>query len=325
VRREKKRAGAQHEKKRAKERHEIRSAIPRHEGGGMDFTRLTDHICILGEGPVWDDRRQMLFFVDIPAPAVHAVRLDGSDFRTWQMPNIVGSIGLTESGRLIVALKHDLVLFDPDADTLESFTGLPGDEPAENRLNDGKVGPDGAFWVGTMHDVPDRQPIGALYRVAPDGTVTRHVRELRVSNGLAWSPDGRIMYHADTRSRWLDRWDFDPATGAIGNRTRIVTFDGSIGLPDGGATDAEGIYWVTGNYGSRLLCYNSAGELVAWHPFPVPAPTMTCFCGPDLRTLAVTTHRSGAVIKQLDRYPESGGVFIARAPVAGSPVARMPI
>lgn len=291
----------------------------------MEFTRLGTTICELGESPLWDDRRELLFYIDIAAHTVHAIRLDGSDAQSWGMPAIIGSIGLTESGRLIAALKHDLMLLDPDTGTLEPFGRLPADEPGENRLNDGKVGPDGAFWVGTMHDVADRQPIGALYRVAPDGTVTRHVEGLRVSNGLAWSPDGRIMYHADTRNFWLDRWDFDPAAGAISNRTRLATFDGSIGLPDGGATDAEGIYWATGAYGGRLNCYDASGGLVASHAFPVPAPTMPCFCGPDLSMLAVTSHRVGTVAQQLDRFPESGGLFIAKAPTKGSPIPRMPL
>jgi sugar lactone lactonase YvrE len=292
----------------------------------MDFTRLGDITCELGEGPVWDERRELLFFVDILAPAIHAIRLDGTGLRTWPMPKVIGSIGLTESGRLIAALKDELVLFDPDSGALQPFARLPADEPAENRLNDGKVGPDGAFWVGTMHDVPtDRQPIGALYRVAPDGTVTRHIEGLRTSNGLAWSPDGRLMYHADTRGSWFDRWDFDAATGTIGNRTRLASFNGSIGLPDGAATDADGVYWLTGAYGGRLNCYDASGDLVVWYPFPVPAPTMPCFCGPDLRMLAVTSHRTGAVAAQLDRYPASGGLFIAPSPVAGSPVPRMPV
>jgi sugar lactone lactonase YvrE len=289
----------------------------------MEFTRLGGHICKLGESPLWDDRRQVLFFIDILAPAIHAVRLDGSDAGSWAMPSVIGSIGLTESGRLIAALKHDLVLFDPDADTLQPFAWLPANEPRDNRLNDGKVGPDGAFWVGTMHDVPNREPIGALYRVAPNGSVTRHVEGLRVSNGLAFSPDGAVMYHSDTRNFWLDRWDLSPADGRIGNRRRLATFDGSIGLPDGAATDADGIYWSTGAYAGRLNCFTSEGELRAWYAFPVPAPTMPCFCGPDLRMLAVTSHRTGTVAAQLDRFPESGGVFIARAPVAGSPVPRM--
>jgi sugar lactone lactonase YvrE len=290
----------------------------------MEFTRLGDTICELGESPLWDDRRELLFYIDILAHAIHAIRLDGSGAQSWTMPAIIGSMGLTESGRLIAALKHELALFDPDTGALAPLTRLPADEPAVNRLNDGKVGPDGAFWAGTMHDVPaNRQPIGALYRVAPDGTVTRHVDELRTSNGLAWSPDGRMMYHADTRNSWLDRWDFDAVSGTIANRTRLAIFDGSIGLPDGGAMDAEGVYWSAGIYGGRLNCYSAAGALIGWHAFPVPAPTMPCFCGPDLRMLAVTSHRTGAVAAQLDRFPESGGLFIARASVAGSPVARM--
>lgn len=291
----------------------------------MEFTRLGDHICELGESPVWDERRGVLFFIDIKAPAIHAIRLDGTGLQTWPMPNVVGSIGLTESGRLIASLKHDLALFDPDTNALQPFARLPASEPVDTRLNDGKVGPDGAFWVGTMHDVEDRQPVGALYRVGADGTVMPQIESLRVSNGLAFSPDGRFMYHSDTRSHWLDRWDFDAATGAIGGRTRLVDFDRSIGLPDGGATDADGIYWSAGIYGARLNCFDPGGELVASHALPVPAPTMPCFCGPDLRTVAVTSLRTGDVARQLDKFPESGGTFIARAEVAGSPVPRMPL
>jgi sugar lactone lactonase YvrE len=289
----------------------------------MEFTRLGDHICGLGESPVWDDRRELLFFVDIDAPAIHAIRLDGTGLLTWPMPNVIGSIGLTESGRLIAALKHDVALFDPDTGDLRPFARLPSDEPADTRLNDGKVGPDGAFWVGTMHDVQDRQPVGALYRIGPEGDVTRQIGGLRVSNGIAFTPDGTSMYHSDTRSYWLDRWDFSAADGMIGNRTRLFDFDRSIGLPDGGAMDADGLYWSAGIYGGRLNCFNRDGVLSAWHAFPVPAPTMPCFCGPDLRMLAVTSLRVGDVARQLDRFPQSGGVFLARAAVAGSPVTRM--
>lgn len=289
----------------------------------MEFVRLGDLICELGESPLWDERRELLFFVDILAPAIHAIRLDGSGLRSWPMPAAVGSIGFTLSGRLIVALKHDLALFDPESGSLQPFARLPPDEPGSTRLNDGKVGPDGAFWVGTMHDAPEREPIGALYRVAPDGSVTKQIEGLKVSNGLAFSPDGTLMYHADTRSFWLDRWDFSAATGAISGRTRIREFDGGIGLPDGGAMDAEGRYWSAGIYGGQINCFSLEGELLSSLAFPVPAPTMPCFCGQDLRLIAVTSHRTGAIAAQLDRFPQSGGLFIARAPVGGAPVGRM--
>ena len=293
--------------------------------GRMEFVRLGDLTCELGESPVWDDRRELLFFVDILAPAIHAIRLDGSGLRSWPMPAPVGSVGLTQTGRLIAALKHELALFDPDSGSLQPFTRLPPDEPHSNRLNDGKAGPDGAFWVGTMHDVPERQPIGALYRVAPDGSVTRHVEGLKVSNGLAFSPDGTLIYHSDTRSSWLDRWDFSAATGTISGRKRIHEFDGAIGLPDGGAMDAEGCYWSAGIYAGRLNRFSAGGALIASLDLPVPAPTMPCFCGPDLRLIAVTSHRTGPIAAQLDRFPQSGAVFIARAAVSGAPVGRMAV
>ncbi len=289
----------------------------------MQFVCLADLKCELGESPVWDERRELLFFVDILAPAIHAIRLDGSGLQSWPMPAPVGSVGLTGSGRLIAALKHDLALFDPESGALQPFAHLPPDEPQGTRLNDGKVGPDGAFWVGTMDDAPERQPIGALYRVAPDGTVTRLIDGLKVSNGLAFSPDGTMMYHADTRSFWLDRWDFSAATGAISGRRRLTEFDGAIGLPDGGATDAEGCYWSAGIYAGRLNRFSAEGELLGSYEVPVPAPTMPCFCGPDLRSIALTSHRIGTIAAQLDRFPQSGGVFIAHAQVSGSPVARM--
>lgn len=291
----------------------------------MEFNCLGDIQCELGESPVWDDRRELLFFVDILAPAIHAIKLDGSGLRSWPMPAPVGSVGLTRTGRLIAALKHDLALFDPESGALQPFARLPPDEPRTTRLNDGKVGPDGAFWIGTMDDEPDRRPIGALYRVAPDGSVTRQIEALRVSNGLAFSPDGTMMYHADTRSFWLDRWDFSAATGAISGRRRIHTFDGGIGLADGGATDAEGCYWSAGIYAGRLNRFSPEGELLEGFAVPVPAPTMPCFCGPNLRLLAVTSHRTGTIAAQLDRFPQSGRLFIARAPVRGEPVARMEV
>ena len=290
----------------------------------MEFVCLADLKCELGESPVWDDRRELLFFVDILAPAIHAIRLDGSGLRTWPMPAVVGSVGLRQDGRLIAALKHDLALFDPESGSLQPFARLPPDEPPSTRLNDGKVGPDGAFWVGTMHDVPEREPIGALYRVAPDGSVTRQIEGLKVSNGLAFSPDGTVMYHADTRSFWLDRWDFSAATGTISGRTRIREFDGGIGLPDGGATDTEGCYWSAGIYGGThqpLQRLRASCSHRSTFPFPrrrCPASAAPiCACSPSRATAPVP------IAAQLDRFPQSGGVFIARAPVSGSAVGRM--
>jgi sugar lactone lactonase YvrE len=290
----------------------------------MDFTCLLDIRCALGESPVWDDRRELLFFVDVMGPAIHAVRLDGTGLQTWPMPKPVGSIGLAESGHLIAALWHDLAVFDTDTGALTLLATLT-DEPATNRLNDGKVGPDGAFWVGTMDMSKPRRPVGSLYRLTGDGRVERKSMGYGVSNGLAFSPDGRTMFHSDSYSLApiIDRWALDPATGEIAGRTRIAVLDEKTGFPDGAACDAEGHYWSAGVFGGLLNLFTSAGALIESHPVPVPAPTMPCFCGPDLRTLVITSLRESSGPVKIAQNPQSGSLFVARAPVAGTPVGRI--
>ena len=138
----------------------------------------------------------------------------------------------------------------------------------------------------------------------PRGKVEKKVDQIYTSNGLAWTPDGRTMIHTDSRGRWIDRWTFDPATGAISDRRRIVAdIEEAAGRPDGGATDAEGCYWSAGVSAGRLNRYDLDGKLLAHYPVPVAAPTMPCFGGPDLKTLFVTSLRTGRSPEALAKFP----------------------
>jgi sugar lactone lactonase YvrE len=168
-----------------------------------------------------------------------------------------------------------------------------------------------------MDDSPAKRPIAALYRVTPDGRIEKQAEGYGVSNGLAWSPDGRVMYHSDTRGPRIDAWDFDAATGALANRRRFATLSEAEGRPDGGATDAEGCYWSAGISAGCLNRFSPAGELLAKVAMPVPAPTMPCFAGPHLY---VTSLRNGRDPDLLARHPTMGGLFRLPAPVAGCPV-----
>jgi sugar lactone lactonase YvrE len=149
--------------------------------------------------------------------------------------------------------------------------------------------------------------------------VERKVQGLLVSNGLAWTADGEVMFHADSRGPWIDRWRFDRRTGAISQRTRIAVLDEARGRPDGGSCDAEGFYWNAGVSAGRLNRFAADGRLAESHPLPVPAPTMPCFGGPDFRTLYVTSLRDGRPADMLEAAPRSGGLFSAEASVAGFP------
>ena len=284
----------------------------------LHFERAGDVTCRLGEGATWDERTGRLWFVDIMGEALHAFAPASGETRSWHFETVVPSLGLTASGRILLALRHEIILFDPETEARETLCTIDAGRD-DLRLNDGKVGPDGAFWVGTMNDLKTNDPIAALWRVTPDGAATQVVEGIAVSNGLAWTADGGTMFHADSRGPWIDRWDFDPSSGAISGRTRIAEPGDDIGRPDGGTVDVEGSYWSAGVSAGRINRFSADGTLIDWAPAPAATPSMPCFGGDDFRTLFVTTIREGKTAEQLAASPGSGGLFAASAPVAGFP------
>lgn len=287
----------------------------------LDFRCIADLRADLLESPVWDERRGVLFVCDIPGGEIIEIDLAEGPRRRWSFEQNVTALGLGESGALVVALARKVIVFDPESgERRDLWTGY--DEPATSRLNDGKVGPNGAFFVGSMDGRADREDIGVLYRIDAEGHAIVVSDGFAISNGLAWSPDGRAMYHSDSRGPWIDRYDFDPDTGVASNRTRLIDLDEKTGRPDGGACDAAGDYWSAGVSAGMLNRIGPDGTLRERYPLPVPSPTMPCFCGPDLSRIAITSHRLGGEAA-IAAAPLSGGVFVADAPVRGTAVARM--
>jgi sugar lactone lactonase YvrE len=286
-----------------------------------NVTRLLDCRNELGESPVWDDAHDRLFWVDINGKAVHALDLADSRHHTWPMPGRVGAIGRCDSGRLIAAIENTVqfLALDTGALTMLATIAFP---IRQSRFNDGKIGPDGAFWVGSMDDRADKQPESILYRITADGRVEEKVGGLIIPNGLAFSPDGRTMFHSDSRGAWIDRWDFDPATGAIANRRRIATLTNEDGRPDGGACDIEGNYWSSGISARVLNKFSPDGKLLLKIPVPTLRPTMPCFGGKDMKTIFITSARENLSAEQLAAHPDAGGLFTVTVDVAGAPVAK---
>jgi sugar lactone lactonase YvrE len=268
---------------------------------------------LLGEGAVWSVRDQALWWVDINAPSLH--RFDPATGRdeAWIMPESIGCLALGPAHRVLVGLASGLAWFDPQAHQLEHDARIEADVPT-SRLNDGRCDRQGRLWVGSMNrGVPGVH--GSLYRCEAGAAPRAMLTGIQVPNTTAFSPDGRIMYFADSPSRCIRAFDLDPATGDISGERIFATVD--TGVPDGATVDAEGGLWVACWDGWRVLRFRPDGGLDREIAMPVPRPTCCAFGGPDLATLYVTSARNGLDADMLDRAPLSGGVFALRPGVRG--------
>jgi sugar lactone lactonase YvrE len=271
----------------------------------------------IGECPIWDAKGRRLLWTSINDGDIHALSLYTGERRKWHFNSTVGAFGLCRSDRLVVALRDQVVVFDPSSGKRTTLATIK--QPvAQARLNDGKVGPDGSFWVGGMDERPVKEAIAKLYRITAEGGVAEIADGLKVSNGLAWSPDGRIMYHSDSQGSWIDRWDFDPATGAATNRRRFLDLDEATGRPDGAAVDVEGCYWSAGVSASRVNRFALDGHLIEAFELPSLRPTMPCFGGDDMKTVFVTSLTNNVPPAMLAAHPLCGKTLSFRSAVAGT-------
>jgi sugar lactone lactonase YvrE len=271
----------------------------------------------LAESPVWDASRERLLWVDILDGRVEALDMATGERATFSAGEPVGALALRRAGGLVLAVEHGFATLDPEWRSLETVATV--DQPgAPWRFNDGKCDPAGRFWAGTV--AYDEAPsAGLLYCLAADGTVGEVLRDVTVSNGLAWSPDERVMYYVDSPTREIHAFDFDVATGAIGARRRLVEVEDPAGLPDGMTTDCDGCLWVALWGGAAVRRYTPDGALDREIRLPTSHVTSCTFGGADLGTLFVTTAREGLSPADLNREPQAGAVFAIDVDQRGLP------
>jgi len=280
---------------------------------GPHFTKLIDIPLGIGESPVWDHRTGLLWFIDMVAPAIYSYSIWSSQLQRYETPSMVCALGLAAKGRLVVALRDGVHVFDPESGKYESVA-QPEPHLPDNRLNDGCVGPDGAFWVGSMFDGMPYQATGAFYRISADGGIRKIRDGIHIANGLGWSPDGRRLYYADSVITEIRCRGFDPETGETAGDEIFATLDGRLGHPDGAAVDASGCYWSAGVTAGRLNRISPEGQLLESIELPVSSPTMACFGGEDMKTLFITslTSEPGS--------PAGEGTLISmKCEIAGTP------
>jgi len=275
---------------------------------------------VLGEGPVWDERQQRLYWVDIERGELHQCREDGSEPRYVQLPGRLGCVVLRrDRPGLVAGLEREIVALTLEPLHIERLAALDAQEPYV-RCNDGKCDLEGRFWVGTC-DARSSEAVGWLYRYTVAGEPVRTLGPCVCVNGPAFSPDGRRLYWVDSYQRVIHAAALDVA-GKI-SRPRIFTRfeDPTWGYPDGLTCDAEGCVWVAHWGGARISRFSPHGELLAAIALPVKQPSSCTFGGAGLRRLFISSAAIG--LSSSGTAPAVDGALLAvDLPVGGLPAGR---
>ena len=274
----------------------------------MRITRVGTTKDRLGEGPIWDAESQRLFWLDFLAGTIHRLDPVSGERQDYAVPAPIGSMSLCRSGGAILSLQDGFHRHDFTTGSTEPVALLGLGHP-HVRLNDGKTDRQGRFVAGTMHlhRADDEPVVGGLFRLNPEGTVDLLVEDIATSNGPCFSPDGRILYFADSTRQTIWVFDYDIATGTPRNR-RVFADLRTLGTaPDGATVDAEGHLWSCLIRTGTIARFDPAGRIVAQFPFPVRYPTSLTFGGAGLDVLYVTSISKS--VRFEDPAEDAGGLF----------------
>jgi sugar lactone lactonase YvrE len=272
----------------------------------------------LGEGPSWDAATRTLYWIDIYSGEIHACSPETGSDRVIPVGEPVGCLAPANVGGLIIASQSGIARLDPETGLRKTLTNPEAHLPG-NRFNDGKCDPAGRFLAGTM-DNAEVEASGSLYSLSPDGTLKTLRRGVRISNGLAWSPDHATLYYIDTPTRAVMAFAYDLATGDISQPRKAVHVPEELGWPDGMTADTQGNLWIAMWGGAALTKWDPAsGRLLQKIPVPALNVTSCAFGGERMTDLYITSARKGMDSEQLVQYPRTGGLFRLRTDVKGMP------
>ncbi|XP_011454610.3 regucalcin-like [Crassostrea angulata] len=269
------------------------------------------------EGPHWDDVTNTLLFVDILENTVHRYHPETGTVDVIQLDENVGFVVPARKGGLIAGVGRCLVHLDWDSKKVTKLHEV--DHGLQTRFNDGKCDPQGRVWAGTMGPmvptIEGMPKIGSLYRLDLDGSLHTMVKNVGISNGLAWTADNKSMFFIDSTPRQIYRYDFDKSTGNISNQRVIVDNAGKplddCGFPDGMTVDQEDKLWVACFAASKVIRYDpETGQRLQHVEIPSASRiTSCCFGGKNLDELYVTSSAYEVSSEEFEKYPLSGSVF----------------
>jgi sugar lactone lactonase YvrE len=268
---------------------------------------------VLGEGPVWVARETALYWVDIKGRKILRVDAHGQ-LTEWPTPFRVGSLAPRRSGGFIGGTEDGIAAMNPQSEKFDILfnpeESLPG-----NRFNDGKLDRQGRFWAGTMDD-SEKAATGTLYVVDSSLSCRAVDTGYRVTNGPAFSPDGKLMYHSDSARQVTYVFDLN-ADGTATNRRELLKFKEGEGYPDGMTVDAEGCLWVCLWDGWAVRRYSPQGDWLETVKMPVQRPTSCTFGGRDLDRLYISSASKDLDDDARKMQPNAGALFMITPGVRG--------
>ncbi len=270
----------------------------------------------LGEGPIWSVDEQKLYWVDIEKSELQRYDPATKDTEVWKTPERVGSFAFREQGGLLVAFESGLDFWDFKSGQTQRIQNFESDL-ATTRTNDGRCDRQGRFIVGGINEADNGDPISNVYRLDPDLNLHRIISNVNCANSTCFSPDGTIMYFADTPTGQIWAYDYHVDSGEVANRRVFADFSDQPGMPDGSIVDAEGFLWNAQWNGYRVVRYRPDGSVDRIVDMPVMNPTCVAFGGKELDVLYVTTARYLMKPEQIEAEPLSGGLFAVKVDVKG--------
>ena len=281
-----------------------------------DVTAVWEIPALLGEGPVWVEAEDAVYWVDIFSNQIHRYTIGDGAKRTWTFPFSITSLSPRAGGGFVGTSNDGFVSIDFEnlsADPIQ----LPEADMPGNRFNDGKVDNSGRYWAGTM-DLDQQAESGALYRLDPDLSVAKVDEDYIICNGPTFNLENSIIYHTDSIKRVIYALDIG-AGGILSNKRVFTRFteDGD-GVPDGMTVDSEDCLWVAHFGGARLSRFSPGGELLETVPLPAPNITSCTFAG-ALDTLYITCARIFMSDAELEQYPLAGSLLAFKPGVTGAP------
>ena len=279
----------------------------------------------LGEGIIWSENQQILYWLDVPMPS-KLFKLDIKDNKlsNFDMPEMITSMSVKKNGDLLIASHHGINNFNFENKEFKKIISLEPDLP-RNRCNDGASDANGRFWIGTMQnnissdakDIELNENSGNLYCIESDLSITKHESNIGVSNTFAWSPDNKKFYFTDTLTGIIFSYDFDLANATISNKTEFAKHE--RGYPDGSTVDSEGCLWSCRWGGSSVIRFDPKGNPIDVIELPVENVTSCTFGGKNLQTLFITTARWGMSKEDVQKNPQAGGLFAIDLDIKGLP------